>query len=347
MTLGGIRRGFIALCAAFLFAAGAAGQTTGTDPDLAPRPVDVQQMLSWLPADTETLIVAKSFALPEMRDHNYSVEVMFQIMPLTTLWLKNGALLDYFRGQRVLVALEGSRRFRSPQGFGFMLFEGCTILVFAEDLGDRAGAFFRSSSVDAFKIEDVDGHKVSVFQEKTGDGGTDTWTTFIAFAKPNLLFVATNLDYLREALSRMRGKSGPRALPEILAQWKCVNTDAQFWGVRHYDRVQGVGDPSSPFFAATGNVFPPWIDDRAVGLTFNFDPADAKRPTMVYMSGNPSVAKAERGPLSMGYEGNKFDIMYRNLDANAIEASYNIRDTDAPHTFFFMLLYFLGHGIFL
>ena len=68
---------------------------------------------------------------------------------------------------------------------------------------------------------------------------------------------------------------------------------------------------------------------------------------MTYMSGNPSVAKAERGPLSMGYEGNKFDIMYRNLDANAIEASYNIRDTDAPHTFFFMLLYFLGHGIFL
>ena len=314
------------------------------DPSLAPRPLDVQQVLSWLPADAETLIVAKSFALPDTRDRKFSVEGMFQAMPLTPLGLKNGSLLDYFRGQRVLVALDGSRRFRSPQGFGSMLFEGCTILVFAENLGDRADAFFSSSSVDAFKIEDVDGHKVSVFQEKRD---ADTWTTFIAFAKPNLLFVATNLDYLKEALSRMRGKSGPRALPETLPQWKYVNTGAQFWGLRHYDRVQGVGDPSSPFFAATGNMYPPWVDDEAVGLTFNFDPADGKRPTMVYTSGNPSVAKAERGPLSMGYEGNKFDIMYRNLDANAIEASYNIRDTDADPTFFFMLLYFLGHGIFL
>ena len=43
------------------------------------------------------------------------------------------------------------------------------------------------------------------------------------------------------------GKKGNRALPDDLPEWKYVNTDLQFWGIRHFDRTQAKLDPSSPF----------------------------------------------------------------------------------------------------
>src|SRR5262245_26653897 len=56
---------FPPLCGAILLAAGAAGQTVGADPKPPPRPLDAQQILSWLPADTETVIVARDFTVPD------------------------------------------------------------------------------------------------------------------------------------------------------------------------------------------------------------------------------------------------------------------------------------------
>jgi hypothetical protein len=90
-----VRRVFLAHCVAFLFGAGAAGQTTGTDPKLVPGALDVQQVLSWLPTDTETVVVAKDFLLPDLarlqsnRELN-TKEVGFQWTALGAWGLRTG-----------------------------------------------------------------------------------------------------------------------------------------------------------------------------------------------------------------------------------------------------------------
>jgi hypothetical protein len=216
--------------------------------------------------------------------------------------------------------------------------------VFVDDQTARAESLVNTSSGSALNVEEIEQQKVLVFQQRSE---SDLWTTFVTFMKPNVLVVATNAAYLQEALARLQGKNGPRALPETLPEWRYVNVDARFWGLRHYDRIEGKTDPSSPFFRGTKNMSAPWFDNEALGLTFSFDQATGRAPTITYLSGDPSIARAKRGPLSMGDEGGKLGIVYQDLDRVATEATYNVRDSNAAPGFFFVLSCILGHAIFL
>src|SRR5262245_33609102 len=75
------------LCGAILLAAGAAGQTVGADQRPLPRSLDPQQILSWLPPDTETVIVARNFTLPDLtvpeKSRVYTQELLFAGLALT------------------------------------------------------------------------------------------------------------------------------------------------------------------------------------------------------------------------------------------------------------------------
>jgi hypothetical protein len=305
--------------------------------------LDVQQVFSWLPADTETVMVAnQTFSLPDFRKddwhRDFPIEAWLRAVVLLPLMLKNGALLEYFQNQRVVFALEGSRRFRFPKSLGWFPYEGCTIVVLADDQGDRADSFFKSSSGGALRVEEVEGQKILVF-ETIVEGGL--WTTFVTFRRPNILLVATNLDYLREVLSRMQGNRGPRALPETLPEWRYVNKDAQLWSLRHYDRSQRDSDPTSPFWDPEKFVKAPLHDEQAIGLTFNYDAANGRAPTITYLSGNPSIAKK---PLAVQEGSDIPAVVFRELDARAIEASYG---PGRPTDFILGLVLptLLGHGI--
>ncbi len=336
------RREFLVLCSALVPAADAAGQATNTGGNVVQRSADVQQILSWLPADTETVIVVtKPFSLPDLRNtdwnRDFHIDAWLRAMAFTTLSLDNGALLESFRNQQVLLAVEGSRHFRTPEGFGWFPFEGCTIVVFADDLGERADAFLNTASGSALRVEEIEGLNILVFEQRVESG---LWTTFVAFKKPNILLVATNLDYLRDVLSRMRDNSRPRALPETLPEWKYVKKDAEIWALRHYDRSQGDSDPTSPFWDPKKTFQAGMNDEQAIGLTFNFDRADRKEPTITYLSGNPSVAK---GTLIMPFAGSPVSVAFRELDVGAIEATYGPGPpTDAALGYGLPLL--LGHG---
>jgi hypothetical protein len=333
------RLGFLASCAAFLFTAGAAGQTTGTDQNQALRPPDVQQVLSWLPSDTETVVVDSEPWFPE-KSRELPIGLTLSAMALTPLWFKEGALREYVKNQRAVLALAGSRHFRAPRSLGLMPFEGCTIVVLADNPGDRADLFFNSSAGDAVRVEEVEGQKILVFEEKRE---SDLWTTFVTLKRPNVLLAATNLDYLREVLARMRGNGDPRALPEILPEWRYVNTGVRFWGLRHYDRSQGDRDPTSPFWDPKKFIKTAFNDEQAIGLTFSYDPANRTGPIITYLSGNPSLAKKA---LAMPFEGSPVSVVFRELDAGAIEASYGPgRSTD--FMLGLVLPFLLGHGIFL
>jgi hypothetical protein len=342
VLLGACRWAVLPFFGAILLAAGSAGQT-GSEQKLPGRPLDIQQVLSWLPPDTETVIVARDFTLPDPEtlqiSRTYTQEWLFASLALRT-WGINAPLADYFEGQKVSLAVQGSRGFRSPKSLGFMLFEGCALIVFADRMNDRAERYFKATSNAALRVEEIEGHHIAVFQDRSE---SDTWTTLVGFAGPNVLLVATHSDYLREMLLRIKGKKGPKALPETLPEWGYVDVNAPFWGLRHFDRAGRDEDPSSPFWDPSKFVKAPWTDDQAIGLTFSYDPAAGKGPAITYLSGNPSAAKET---LRLWYEGKRLPSVVREVDAKAIAGSYSLEHPEAI-MFTFYLTYLLGHGIFL
>jgi hypothetical protein len=78
-------------------------------------------------------------------------------------------------------------------------------------------------------------------------------------------------------------------------------------------------------------------------LTFSYDPAAGKGPTITYLSVEPNSV---RELLALRHEGDKFRSAVRELDARAIAGSYSLEHPEAL-LFTFYLTYLLGHGIFL
>jgi len=298
-----IRKALLSIC----LAAGSSAVCTAQTSPLVPGslPAKVAQVLSWLPADTETILVAnKPFAMPRFKpddsgsDHETSTADLietFELLPLSLFELKAGLLQNYLMGQRVELAFEGSRHFRNPGGLGELPYEGCQIAVLAVATADRTNSFLKRFSNAAVRIDSVAGQKIPVFEEKLEN---DIWTTFVAFPKPNLVLACTNRDYLREVLERIGGKAGRRALSDTLAEWKFVDANAPCWGLRHYDQSQAGIDPTSPF----GDRTVLGAGDRqASGIAFRFDPRTRNVVTISYFSGTKDILGflQTQTPLSM------------------------------------------------
>jgi len=204
-----------------------------------PAPGDsnsIDAVLSWLPTDTETVIVAngpfvmKDFGLDEKGEQKPSgspqnTENMFQSLPVGLFALKKSNLEMHLNGQKVLLGVEGSRHFRPPAGLGEYLYQGCAIAIFADDISGREASFMNDASKVALRMEVIGGQKVAVFQDQMEN---DLWTTFVAFPAKNVVVVSTDEAYLRDVLARIRGISGPRALPDSLPEWKYVNKHSEF-----------------------------------------------------------------------------------------------------------------------
>ncbi|HKS81113.1 MAG TPA: hypothetical protein VJR23_06375 [Candidatus Acidoferrales bacterium] len=224
---------------------------------------DVQRILSWLPADTESVFVANGpFSFPDLEPPDQpspftsasaeELKVDFEAEPLALVGFRNGVLAKRLIDQRVQIALEGSRHYRAPSGLGEALYEGCSIVIFERDVSDRTGAFLKDSLASDHPSEKIEGQSVTVFQEQLE---SDTWTILLAFPKPDTVLACSGRDYLREVLARMRGGEGAPgahrevALPDSLPEWKYVDARSRFWAIRHFNKSQAAKDPTSPFAA--------------------------------------------------------------------------------------------------
>jgi hypothetical protein len=178
-----------------------------------------------------------------------------------------------------------------------------------------------------------------------GKSEEDLWTAYVAFPKPNVAVVATDKDYLREVLARMGGKKAERALPDTLAEWKHVNTHAQFWAVRHYRKIGAEKDPTSPFGHCPGST----PDDKAIGLTFSFDAEKSATATVTYLSADENSLQrfqktyfAEHGPALT-----EMHVRYWEPEPSAVEGSYDLDQIESGSYFVFVLAALLGHAIYL
>ena len=320
-------------------------------PPAAPSPL-VEQALSWLPADTETVIAANGpFRFPDLNPEEEEVRPVkesdaiadaFKAIPLGLFGLKKGLLNKYFENHKVIFALEGSRDFRPPSGLGEGRFQGCEIAVFADDIHTSVSSFLKENSEAILRTERIEGQQVTVFQETLEN---DTWTTFVAFPKPNIAIAATNEEYLQQVLTRINDKRGERALPGRLPEWKYVNTHAAFWAVRHYDRKSASTDPSSPFAGGSGEML---SDDQAIGLAFNFDPSRSKTATITYLSGDKKIfanVQEHLFPVVSEPGVREMHIRYREIAPGVVEGSFDLEHIESVEVFGFVLVMLLGHMV--
>src|ERR1700734_598408 len=143
-------------CLTIAFSSGGSAHKTDADRGAIRGQIDFKRVLSWLPADTETLLVANgpiwmsNFQTPEdYKNHagpREELEKAFESVTLGLFDSKNGLLERNLEGKKVLFALEASRHFRSPAGLGELPFEGCALAIFKDDLGDRRGSFMKDAA---------------------------------------------------------------------------------------------------------------------------------------------------------------------------------------------------------
>ncbi len=340
--------------ALILVCSGALQPTSPANP-VAARAFDLGQLMSWLPADTETITVARGpFFVTNRAPWEYDskdrvvsdedLSQYFEELPLALLRLKNGLLAKRLEGKRINLAIEGARHFRPPTGLGEMPYEGCAIAVFSDDLRAEIASFAKDARTSVLKVERIENQDVSVFQEKLEQ---DIWTSFVAFPNGHVILVATDRNYLAEVLARLQGRNGQRALPSDLPEWKYVNTYGRFWGLRHYDKSQAQTDPTSPIAGRKSANFP---DEQAIGLTFVFDPQRGRSATITYLSGDTSLGtKPSESPLGMARapEAKGLDIKYRELSPGVVEGRYSLEHLRAVQFFLFVLEGTLGHAVYL
>src|SRR5438552_1621534 len=78
------------------------------------------ELLHWLPENTETIMFAQGpFAIPKKDVETFEFADIV-MLPTGPFRFANNLLAKELRGQKVLSAMEGSRRFRSPRGLGMM-----------------------------------------------------------------------------------------------------------------------------------------------------------------------------------------------------------------------------------
>jgi hypothetical protein len=337
---------------------GCAGPKAGAGSNAIRGEIDLKRVLTWLPADTESLLVANgpfwmsNFRVGGEGDKNRRVireelEKQFEglTLGLFNFSLTNSLLEKHLEGKKVLFALEGSRHFRAPAGLGEMPFEGCALAIFKEDLGDRRDAFLKEATKSAVRIEEIEGEKVAEFEERMEN---DTWTILVTFPQDGVVLAATNKRFLQEMLARMRGMPRERALPDTLTEWKYVDQQARFWGLRHYDKLQAKEDSTSPFGGRKAANIP---DDEAIGLTYWSDPNKELKATITYLSG-PTVAlrkiEESRFPSSSEAEATAgLSILYRELAPGVIQTTYDLKYSEPLNWFFFVLMGNMGHAVYL
>ena len=318
----------------------------------APPAADVEHVLSWLPSDTETVFVAKGpFTIPAAfpqhepvtdKATDYEVDQLFQCLPMALLDIGKGHLLQQLKGQQVNVAIEGSRHARSPHSLGEQPYEGAAIVIFGAGSQITPNAVLQKLQGESIRSEDIQGIHVLVFQEKMED---DLWTTYLAFPEKDVAVVATDRGYLEEVLTRRKGGAQKRALPDSLPEWKFIDQKDAYFGMRHYDRSQAEGDPSSPFGGKKAANFP---DERAIGFTFSIGTKNPRQVSMTYFSGDLAMTP-EQSPfqiLAKSPEAHDIDSQFRSVEPGVVQVSCSFKTVEGLDYFLFLLEGFMGHAIY-
>lgn len=302
-----------------------------------------EQLLWWLPEDTETLIVVPGpFEVPGKAEQFKFQEAVHLLATGPVLGLKDGIFRKDLLGQKVLCAVEGSRRFIPPTGLGMTRYQGCHILHFEAAADGALQKAFRTCQEKADKKLELAGQQIAVLTEKHEK---DLWSYFVAHPRPGVLICATDQRFLEETLKRMVKRPEKRAVPADLPEWKHVDVKARIWAIRHYRKESADKDPSSPLRPADPDIQVVLPDPAAVGFVFWYSPDSRDGAHARYLSGAKDaldlVTKRWHDPSQ------RPTPEIRQIAAGVVEIATSVADQGTAHMFLFAIMAYLGHGIYL
>ena len=203
----------------------------------------IEERLAWLPADTETLLVAKSFLLPDEPRRPTSMSEVIPVALLHTGLYPGQAGSELLAGNKIEWALFGGRDFRTSGNIGVPPFAGCTILKFEQQLPDARRKWEQLASDKADEVRDLIGRKVYFFSNSTVANRRampKSWQRDLyTWLADDMLLFASSEVYLREVLERIDRKTPRSALPANLPEWKHVDASAPAWMLRHIPKPPG------------------------------------------------------------------------------------------------------------
>lgn len=229
-----------------------------------PSSLTDDEIISWLPTDIETLVVAKNPPpLPEDED---KAEKENKNLP-DLRWDAPYGFSGHKPKETVLLAVEGSKNFQVPNGNECSMGEECYILVMKE------GPIARYQAPVKYRYK-YKGISVDV---KSTTHGSDDIELFEASPRKNILVMTTSKEYMQTVLTRMSKRHKDRAMPPDLPEWKYVSRDSVFYVIRHFAKQSD--DPMSPYCKDTLWERDKIRDRRAIGFVVaapNYRPSPVK-----------------------------------------------------------------------
>jgi hypothetical protein len=215
----------------------------------------VDEVLGWLPDDTETLIVAQQpFVLTagegRQREVANALDTARSYVTMLLDVIEDGNLGKILTGKIIRTGILAARKFEDhPPGeggvgsLGLIAYEGCALYAFAQQ------------SLEPFLPEQpqdkILGHPVWVSQgtqHEQAVGAKAPLDTYLTVQpRPGLIVVCNNRSFLTEILDRMPSpQHATRALPETLPEWRQVDRSAPLWAIRHFGQDRADVDPTYP-----------------------------------------------------------------------------------------------------
>jgi hypothetical protein len=299
--------------------------------------VGIKEVLWWLPPDTETILVTQ---VPVRPMNGPLVDEMANLSAQVNLGDATYAktMMRHLQSAPLKATLEGSRHFTPPSGLGDMRYEGATMYLFAKPLDANGNALMTELKKTALSVDRIQGFTVLEFRDKIED---DIWSSYIAVPRPDILLQATNREYLKELLGRVVTHPGERALPDVLPEWRWVDTNSPFWAVRHYRHDHSKDDPTSPFRKSPSGIA---LDIDALGLTAHAS-SDGRTVVVYFLS--RAAAPEKVADRIFTHTGDGVRPAFRKAGDGAIEVRFTATDGEHLSMFLFYLFAALGHATYL
>jgi beta-lactamase regulating signal transducer with metallopeptidase domain len=262
----------------------------------------LDEVLSWLPADTETILGGNgpfALAVPHKKapsDHP-AIDEMAKSFPALMMsgLLEKRVAPKELTGLSISLAVGAIRGYRSPRGPKDLL--SCGVIMVEKDGEQALEAVMRSLLGKAGRRMQVAGKATAVFEERVEK---DTQTVFIAQPRPNVLLCASQEGILKEVLENTERKPATRITLRDFPEWKYVNTKSTAWAIRHYRKAAAAKGRSSP----ERNDADSFHDPDAVGFSYSYNPA-TKEATICYLTHpqqNAVAIMVRSFPIGLGWK---------------------------------------------
>jgi len=214
----------------------------------------IDAALGWLPANTETVIVAKEpFKLDFNSRRGAALPGTLRLMQSYTLTPISSKAADELtlklEGQTLRFAVFAARRFQNRQPgtgsaapHGLIAYQGCGIYGMARPAGAQLLARPPDESLTGYLTWTVK----SANAESLAADDARAETLFLTQPKPDLLLACNDRNFLFEVLARIDAPARTRAFAPDAPEWKMVDRSAPLWAIRRFLPERAGADPSYP-----------------------------------------------------------------------------------------------------